>query len=116
VTDGRVVRLIEAKARQALRLRDVRSYLYVGSDGLLRLNTGYFSQFGAGIEAAADSFRAGTLEIEILINSSSLNRSEEVIESLVREMGLSGAGNILATYEVAGEIRTARVILTPLSQ
>jgi hypothetical protein len=119
VTDGNVVRLIEAKARQALGLRDVRNYLHIGSDGLLRLNTGYFDQFGAGIAAADNAFRAGNLQIEILINSSTLSSSEGMIESLVREMGLELGAGILARYEVVVDgVRVPRfveVLLTPLS-
>ena len=119
VTDGRVVRLIEAKARQALRLRDVRNYLYIGSDGLLRLNKRYFDQFSAGIPAAENAFRAGNLQIEILINSSTLSRSQGIIESLVREMGLEQGAGILARYEVVVDgvrvPRSVEVFLTALS-
>jgi len=119
VTDGNVVRLIEAKARQALRLRDVRNYLYIGSDGLLRLITDYFDQFSAGIGAAENAFRAGNLQIEILINSSTLSRSEGIIESLVREMGLTQGAGILARYEVVVDgvsvPRFVEVVFTPLS-
>ena len=119
MTDGRVVRLIEAKARQALRLRDVRNYLRIGSDGLLRLNTRYFQRYGAGITAADDAFKAGSLQIEILINSSTLSRSEGIIESLVREMGLTQGAGILARYEVVVDgvsvPRFVEVVFTPLS-
>jgi hypothetical protein len=83
------------------------------------LNTGYFDQFGAGIAAADNAFRAGNLQIEILINSSTLSSSEGMIESLVREMGLELGAGILARYEVVVDgVRVPRfveVLLTPLS-
>jgi hypothetical protein len=117
--NGGVVRLVEAKGREALSLADLDNYFGIGSDGLLRLNVEYFREFTRGIPIAGSAFEAGRLQIEIFVNSSTLARSEDIVRSLVREMGLEEGASILARYEVVVDgVKTPRFVealLTPFS-
>ena len=109
---GGIVRLIEAKAREALRLEDISSLIGLNrATGEIRFDSQYFQRFG---RAAQDAFNAGRLEIEVLLNGPA---STAIKQSLLAELGLREGDQIIGVYEDSfGNPRTLEVIITAINQ